>query len=218
MKEFDGIKNTADHAARAFASFFEKRYLPSHPSNNPNSSEATTNGSTSTSISTPNTNESFPNPFQRRGYAKSLVEANRQNKLLFVYLHSPLHRKSDSFCARILSHPRVLTHLSTSFITWGGSIHTADGANVGRMLNVSAYPYVALLACNSTSSTSVQPPRIDLLWKMESDVRYMPNHQLEEIPMEQFLTEIQVVLRSYDNVIADMETRRLRREEEVRLR
>lgn len=225
-KEYDGINNTADQAARAFAHNFEKRYLLPNASHiNSNETTTTNNNSTSTSISnnTDNHREPVQNPFQSIGYTKSLVESHRQRKILFIYLHSPLHHQSEKFCDRILSHPRVLQQLCTNFVSWGGSIHTADGANIVQMLNVTAYPYVALLACgmnggsssssNGNSSTSRQQQRVDLLWKMEGD-----NQIPGGVGVDDFLNRINVVLRGFQSVMAEIEMRRLRREEEVRLR
>lgn len=209
-KEYDGITATADQAARAFASYFEKHFIPNvspNTNNHMNHDDESGNNDTQNNNDGNNTDLTTQNPFQTMGYAKALVESYRQKKILLVYLHSPLHAQSERFCARILSHPRVLTLLNGSFVSWGGSIHTGDGANVAQMLNVSTYPYVALLACGGTGGS-----RVDLLWKMEG------NNVTGTVDVDNFLRGINMVLRGFQNVMAELEARRLRREEEVRLR
>ena len=208
-KEFDGVTNTADQAARAFVSFFEKQYLrnPSIPNTNTISENGSNNIHTNVeNFDTTNTTPQHPNPFQPTGYAKTLVESYRQQKLMLVYLHSPLHPEAEPFCQRILCHPQVLELLNHNILTWGGSIHTADGARVAEMLNVSAYPYVALLACGGTGGS-----RVDMLWKMEGNSRM-------DMALDSFLRGVTTVLRGFQAILAEAETRRLRREEEVRLR
>lgn len=47
---------------------------------------------------------------------------------------------TSTFRDLICSHQHMLN-------LWGGSIHTADGANVAKIFNVTAYPFLALVAC-----------------------------------------------------------------------
>jgi hypothetical protein len=135
-KEFDGLTNqrVLDASARAFVSFFQTNYyLPAGSSDNSNSS--TTANS---------------NLFQTVSYHACVNECTRQNKCILIYLHSPLHRDAHHFCQNVLatstfrdlicSHQHILN-------LWGGSIHTADGANVAKIFNVTAYPFLALVAC-----------------------------------------------------------------------
>jgi hypothetical protein len=136
-KDFDGLTNqrVLDASARAFVSFFQTNYyyLPEGSSDNSNSS-TTTNS----------------NLFQTVGYHACVNESTSQNKCILIYLHSPLHRDSHQFCQNVLatstfrnlicSHQHMLN-------LWGGSIHTADGANVAKIFNVAAYPFLALVAC-----------------------------------------------------------------------
>ena len=126
-KEFDGVTNTRalDAAARAFSSFFQSNYLPA-------------------------SSNSTINPFENMGYNKCITDATRQNKCVLIYLHSPLHRDSNSFCHNVLASSAIQTLIQANqhmLTVWGGSIHTADGAQVAKLLHVTKYPFVALVAC-----------------------------------------------------------------------
>lgn len=131
-KEYDGLTNprVLDATARAFVSFFQTNYY--HP---PAGSSA---------------DETNSILFQTVGYQACVNESTRQNKCILIYLHSPLHRDSHHFCQNVIATSTFRNLISSHqhmLNVWGGSIHTADGANVAKIFNVTAYPFLALVAC-----------------------------------------------------------------------
>lgn len=130
-QEFDGLTNprVSDASARAFVSFFQNNYLPASNDN--------------------------PTPFEPVGYNSCVSDATRQNKCVLIYLHSPLHRDSHDFCQNVLAtsaFQNVARSNQHILSTWGASIHTADGANVAKLFNVTSYPFVAIVACRQGRS------------------------------------------------------------------
>jgi len=209
--EYDGINQSAEIGAKAFSFSFQKLFLP------PPSQQTQPVQTDTDNTNTNNTNTI--NPFVNMGYTKCVVESQKQNKIVLLYLHSPMHPQCNKFCSSILSHPRVVQKLSSpSFICWGSSIQYAEAANVARMFNVTSYPFVALIASgltdrSSSSSTSASAAlsKVELLWKMEGGSSSL-------ISLDEFSRSMEMVHTAHQSILSEIETRRLRREEEIRLR
>jgi FAS-associated factor 2 len=60
-------------------------------------------------------------------YASALAQANSQEKLLFVYLHSEEHDDAHLFCNQVLRNPEVIAFLNTNCI-----VFAADVCDPGR--------------------------------------------------------------------------------------
>jgi len=207
-RDTDGSSpRAADAAARAFASNFQLTYLPPAP---PVPGGIQDNGEAIVA-----------SLFSEMGYAKCVAEARRSTKLLLVYLHSPYHRDSTTFCRRVLTHPTVINYLIASngrLMLWGGSIHTGDGLAVSTMLGVSSYPCVALLSCESTrdasSSTSNNSSNtMELLLKLEYGSSMSRTYSSSE-----FLTRIGATVEAYQSILDTFTARRVAREQEAHLR
>jgi len=233
-KEFDGIQSSADKSAKDFHNYFQNIFPPtSSTATTATATNSNSNSNATTTTHDPNINQ---NPFSKRGYTKTLLEAHRHQQLCFLYLHSPLHPQSHTFCQLILRHPNVLQYLNQC-IVWGNSIHTAEGAHIAEMLHVSSYPYCALLKVggppsptnpsppptptNSPTPTNHgnPPPKVELVWKMEGlEYSGMTTHDVQTGNGEKLVRGMQTVIRAYQAFLAELESRRLHRAEEVRLR
>lgn len=93
--------------------------------------------------------------FMQLSHRDALQFARRETKLLFVYIHSPLHHESEVFCSQVLASPEVGAYVNANFVAWGGSVRDGDARAFANGINVSAYPYVALLDSVSGSGTSL---------------------------------------------------------------
>eukprot|EP00889_Picochlorum_renovo_P001107 jgi/Picre1/28137/NNA_003543.t1 len=73
-------------------------------------------------------------------------KAQADGSFLFVYLHSPRHQDTATFCRNTLCSPAFVDYLNSTFVSWGGNIRSPDAFRLASSLRVSKYPYCALLA------------------------------------------------------------------------
>ncbi|EGD76672.1 hypothetical protein PTSG_12671 [Salpingoeca rosetta] len=72
-------------------------------------------------------------------------EANRQCKLLLVYLHAPRHADADSFVHDTLCAPDVVAYLNETFVLWGCNAETTLGRRLSRNMQAATFPFVGVL-------------------------------------------------------------------------
>lgn len=97
------------------------------------------------------------------GWRQALSRAHSEGRFLFVYLHSPQHQATESYCKDTLLDPLVLEKLNNlnpssssgtgggsgagcGFLCWGGDIRRSDAFALSASLRVGGYPYAAVLA------------------------------------------------------------------------
>merc|ERR1711997_531483 len=79
-------------------------------------------------------------------YSRALEEAKRDLKFLLVYLHSPSHQDTKSFCQDTLASPGLAEFIANmNVIVWACSIDTREGYRVSQALRESSYPFLALI-------------------------------------------------------------------------
>lgn len=83
--------------------------------------------------------------FVQLSHRDALSVAATETKLMFLYLHAPMHHESEVFCSQVLAAPEVATFINDNFIAWGGSLRDGDAHALAAEVNPAAYPYVALL-------------------------------------------------------------------------
>lgn len=84
--------------------------------------------------------------FQETSWQDAAIQAHRQFKFLFVYLHSPDHEDADRFCQQTLCNPEFVHYVNSTFLCWGGDVHKSDPFMFSSQLHVAHYPYIALLS------------------------------------------------------------------------
>lgn len=243
-KEFDGIYNSigADRAAKSFVSFMRGQISAARPIVSPSADDGDDNNNNN-NRRTEHHSYAEPNcPFTSRGYNSVLSEiANRapNSPLLLVYLHSPLHGDGTNFIRKYLCHPQLLQLLNANstggddtsagnegngtVVCWGASVHTADGQRVRDMMDVTSFPFMALLNVKPNRSNSSEDSRnnnnnnnsanvtMELLLRMEGP-------QIMTIPPAQITTYLSTSISRHAELLAQAEAQRLQRQEEIRLR
>lgn len=102
--------------------------------------------------------------FLETSWQDAAVQAHRQYKFLFVYLHSPEHEDTDEFCRQTLCDPDFVQYVNSTFLCWGGDIRKSDPFTFSSQLHVAHYPYIALLSGSNertkkvASSEGLAPP------------------------------------------------------------
>ena len=84
--------------------------------------------------------------FHSGSYSRALEEAKRDLKFLLVYLHSPSHQDTKSFCQDTLATPALADFIANmNVIVWACSVDTKEGYRVSQALRESSYPFLALI-------------------------------------------------------------------------
>jgi len=84
--------------------------------------------------------------FHTGSYSRALEEAKRDLKFLLVYLHSPTHQDTKSFCQDTLATPALADFIANmNVIVWACSVDTKEGYRVSQALRESSYPFLALI-------------------------------------------------------------------------
>ena len=231
-KEFDGVHSAtnADRAARAFVAFMKSHISVVRPlmgMQNSNRGDGVNDGNVgSRNNSSSREAEEYTEPdcpFVTRGYTTTLTEIQSRaphSPLMLIYLHSPLHADGTKFIRNFLCHPRLLELLngrSDSVTCFGASVHSADGARLREMMDVTSFPFLALINVKSTGSASSinnnnnNNVTLELLLRMEG-------HGILNLPPAQLINYLTTAITHHAESLAQAELRRLQREEEIRLR
>eukprot|EP00573_Skeletonema_grethae_P001378 CAMPEP_0201691206 /NCGR_PEP_ID=MMETSP0578-20130828/4428_1 /ASSEMBLY_ACC=CAM_ASM_000663 /TAXON_ID=267565 /ORGANISM="Skeletonema grethea, Strain CCMP 1804" /LENGTH=450 /DNA_ID=CAMNT_0048176365 /DNA_START=6 /DNA_END=1358 /DNA_ORIENTATION=- len=223
-KEFDGVDNSvnADRAARAFVGMVRKQISVVRPViANLDRAAAGDDNDVMEQYNEPSC------PFVEKGYSSTMDEiaqnntiSNPHNPLLLIYLHSPLHSQGTKFIDNYLCHPQLLKLLNDNTENnvvkcFGASVHSADGQRLRDMMEVTSFPFMALLSVKSRSSSTNNNNSnnisMELLLRLEST-------QLFTIQPSQITTYLNTAITRHAQIIAEETARRLQREEDARLR
>ena len=88
-------------------------------------------------------------------FMDGLKIAEDENKFLFLYLHSPEHPFTYSFCRETLCSEVVTQFLDANFVCWGGLADRGDGLHMAATLRPGSFPFCAVLAPGSGDSLAV---------------------------------------------------------------
>ncbi|KAK2664368.1 hypothetical protein Ddye_002942 [Dipteronia dyeriana] len=75
--------------------------------------------------------------FVGEGFLDALQRSRGEFKLLFVYLHSPDHPDTQSFCEGTLCNEVLAAFVNQNFVSWGGSIRASEGFKMSKSLKAS---------------------------------------------------------------------------------
>ncbi|XP_047342360.1 plant UBX domain-containing protein 10-like isoform X2 [Impatiens glandulifera] len=77
-----------------------------------------------------------------------LKMAQDEQRLIFIYLHSPDHHHSfaTNFCRQTLCHELAVEFLDANFISWGGIASRGEGYHLATILKPVSFPFCAVVA------------------------------------------------------------------------
>lgn len=93
--------------------------------------------------------------FHDNAYSSAVAQAHQSSRFLIVYLHSPLHEDSDKFCRQVLCTRNVSRLLDEHAVTWAGKVLDPEAYELSSQFRVSAFPFLAILVCNSASRVDI---------------------------------------------------------------
>ncbi|KAK4423486.1 Plant UBX domain-containing protein 10 [Sesamum alatum] len=83
--------------------------------------------------------------FVTEGFMDALQRSRHEYKLLFVYLHSPEHPDTPTFCEGTLCNEMLAAFLNENFVAWGGSVKASEGFKMSNSLKASRFPFCAVV-------------------------------------------------------------------------
>lgn len=79
-------------------------------------------------------------------FIEALKIAQDEHKFLFMYLHSPDHPFTPSFCRDTLCSEVVVQFLDANFVSWGGLVDRGEGLHMATTLRPASSPFCAIVA------------------------------------------------------------------------
>ncbi|KAL8097940.1 plant UBX domain-containing protein 10-like [Apium graveolens] len=79
-------------------------------------------------------------------FIEALKIAQDEHKFLFMYLHSPDHPFTPSFCRETLCSQVVVQFLDANFVSWGGLVDRGEGLHMAATLRPATSPFCAIVA------------------------------------------------------------------------
>jgi FAS-associated factor 2 len=137
------------------------------------------------------------------GFVALKHEAISTQSLIFVYLHSPLHSETKFFCQTVLNREPILSFLQQDrILSVGYSIHTAQGAQLQDMLQITSFPAIAVLQPSGNST-------LQLMLKAQG---------MSQCRTQILMPLLHAILQRHQITLSEFEMRRLQRQQESDLR
>lgn len=99
-------------------------------------------------------NQYDPNhpPFYRGRLSQALRDAQREVRLLFIYLHEKNSPSCDRFCREVLTQDAIRSTIGDNFL-WSASVDTQEGALASRSLHTNSFPCFCIVAHHGSQQT-----------------------------------------------------------------
>jgi FAS-associated factor 2 len=104
-------------------------------------------------------------------YRSAVAKSDQDSKFLLIYLHSPDHENTESFCQHTLTSDELTHFVDHNMNMWAGSVTNPDAHVVGSQLGVATFPFLALLVCANNS--------VRVVFKMHGQIN--TEHLIEQL-------------------------------------
>lgn len=84
--------------------------------------------------------------FYACNFMGALKIAEDEHKFMFMYLHSPQHPFTPSFCRETLCSEFVIQFLDANLISWGRLADRGEGLQMAATMRVASFPFCAVVA------------------------------------------------------------------------
>ncbi|KDP31063.1 hypothetical protein JCGZ_11439 [Jatropha curcas] len=88
-------------------------------------------------------------------FTEALKIAENEQKFMFMYLHSPQHPFTPSFCRETLCSDLVVQFLDANFVCWGAIADRGEGLQITATLQPASFPFCAVVAPAADNSLAV---------------------------------------------------------------
>jgi FAS-associated factor 2 len=79
-------------------------------------------------------------------FMETLKLAEDDHKFMFLYLHSPEHPFTPSFCRDTLCSELVVQFLDANFVCWGALASRGEGLQMAATFRPTSFPFCAVIA------------------------------------------------------------------------
>lgn len=88
-------------------------------------------------------------------FVEALKMARDEHKFVFMYLHSPEHPFTPTFCRETLCSEVVVQFLDANFVSWGALANGGEGLHMATTLRTASFPFCAIVAPASNDNLAV---------------------------------------------------------------
>jgi len=88
-------------------------------------------------------------------YGEAKKKAQKDYKMLLLYMHDADHTDTDAFCAGTLCHQDVVEFTKENMIVWGCSIQNPEGYRVHKLLRNPTSPFLAVVSLQNRTMAIV---------------------------------------------------------------
>ncbi|GMN45964.1 hypothetical protein TIFTF001_015142 [Ficus carica] len=88
-------------------------------------------------------------------FTEALKIAQDERKFLFMYLHSPEHPFTPSFCRETLCSELAVQYFDANFVCWGALASNGEGLHMAAILRPASFPFCAVIAPSSGDNMAV---------------------------------------------------------------
>ncbi|XP_021889032.1 LOW QUALITY PROTEIN: plant UBX domain-containing protein 10-like [Carica papaya] len=81
--------------------------------------------------------------------------AEEEGKFMFMYLHSPGHPFTPSFCRNTLCSELIVQFLDANFVCWGALADRVEGLKMAAALQPASFPFCAVVYLANDHSLAV---------------------------------------------------------------
>ena len=115
--------------------------------------------------------------FYACSFMQALKIAEDEHKFMFMYLHSPEHPFTPSFCSGTLCSELVVQFLDANFVCWGAIADRGEGLQMAATLQPASFPFCAVIAPAAGNSIAVlQQVGLSLRLKLGSFLNFLLDH------------------------------------------
>ncbi|XWS60772.1 hypothetical protein CRYUN_Cryun07bG0065600 [Craigia yunnanensis] len=93
--------------------------------------------------------------FYACSFMQALKIAEEEHKFIFMYLHSPEHPFTPSFCSGTLCSELVVQFLDANFVCWGEIADRGEGLQMAATLQPVSFPFCAVITPAAGNSIAV---------------------------------------------------------------
>lgn len=138
--------------------------------------------------------------FQNSSYQVAVATAFQASKFLLVYLHSPIHEDTNRFCRNVLCSQAVCNIANQQLISWAGKIWDPEAYGLSSQLKVTAYPFIALLVCQSNRVVQIAD-KIEGIVMSSYNTNLMIIYCVGYVNERTLVTRIEQAVATFTNVI-----------------
>ncbi|XVE57178.1 hypothetical protein DITRI_Ditri04bG0071000 [Diplodiscus trichospermus] len=93
--------------------------------------------------------------FYACSFMQALKIAEDEHKFMFMYLHSPEHPFTPSFCSGTLCSDLAVQFLDANFVCWGAIADRGEGSQMAATMQPGSFPFCAVIAPTAGNSIAV---------------------------------------------------------------